>query len=104
TASTLTAGSRALARGAARAATGAIVSLRTTPDASNVEIQLSSTTPFLPRGELLELELGGIVSSSSRRPGGGLGTVTFTVEKALFDALPNGHAARVRYAGGGGVV
>jgi len=104
TPSALTPGARALAPGAARAATGAIVSLRTTPDASNVEIQLSSPTPFLPRGELLELELGGVVSSRSRHPNGGLGTVTFIVEKTLFDGLPNGQAARVRYAGGAGNV
>jgi hypothetical protein len=104
TPSGLTPGARALAASAARVATGAIVSLRTTRDASNVEIQLSSATPFLPRGELLELELGGIVSSRSRHPDGGLGTVTFAVDKTLFDGLPNGQALRVRYAGGAGNV
>jgi hypothetical protein len=89
---------------AVRAAAGTIVSLRTTSDASNVEIELASPTPFLPRGELLELELGAVLSTLSHHPSGGLGTVTFLVPKAEFDALPAGQTARVRYAGSAGNV
>ena len=44
------------------------------------------------------------MSRRSRHPSGGLGTVTFLVPKADFDALPAGQTVRVRYAGSAGNV
>jgi len=65
-------------------ASGAIVSLHTTSDASNVEILLSSPTPFLPRGELLAdaKELLGVdVSKQQQTSDWGAETLsTFTAE------------------------
>ncbi|HEV8550413.1 MAG TPA: kelch repeat-containing protein [Polyangiaceae bacterium] len=98
------AGARPLALATEVTTGNSVKSLRTSADATAVEIALTSSTPFLPRAALLTLEAGDNVSQLSRHPGGDLGQVTFVVPKATFDALPDGQPLRVRYAGGAGNV
>src|SRR5262249_9002570 len=91
------AGSRAVALAGAVSVGNAVKSRGTPTDRTAVEIVLASGTPFLPRGELLELSAGGVVSQLSRHQGGNLGQVTFVIPKATFDALPDGQPLSVGY-------
>ncbi len=81
----------------------AVESITNTADGNNVEVALSTSTPFPVRNQLLSLEVGGQVKSRfSRYPGGNVRKVVFRLPKADYDALPAGETVRVRYGTGPG--
>ena len=88
---------------ARRVTTGnAVVSLKTANSGRSVELELSTGTAFVPHADLLVLDVAGLRSSVSRHPNGNLSKVVFSVDKAEFDAIPDGETVRVRYQKGFG--
>jgi Kelch motif protein/galactose oxidase-like protein len=80
-----------------------VLSMRPTPDGASVQIELASTTKFLPRDAQLVLRIGTTTFQVIADGSTDLTRVTFSVDRKSFDALANGAPVRVRYEPGSNI-